>query len=386
MKLRLGVFFILFFFYVFNPTIVLAHREADLAERLAHIRVRVVNLEQSLVDARHTQQKAQIQTKKIKTLIKLQRQQRELGRKRLKELEKTVGELESRRGILREKISHQQKAMREFLMELDRSIREEPRTLHLPEREKIEAPRRKILAHLVDRGLKEIEEYRADLSDSDYLEAQIQEEKQQLAYFFHDLKEQESVLELNQQLHEDFLAQLENYRKLKNAEAQVEKLITEFSAHRELERVAEAEKNAAKEMAKEQSHLAFIQMKGKLHLPIEGKVISSFGRFFDSRSRLYVFKKGIDIAGKAPKSLIHAVSSGKVAYSGELPNYGRVLIIDHGEHFYSLCAHLGELSKKIGEAVAAGDPIGLSDDAGTPIYFEIRARNIAVNPLQWISN
>jgi septal ring factor EnvC (AmiA/AmiB activator) len=114
-------------------------------------------------------------------------------------------------------------------------------------------------------------------------------------------------------------------------------------------------------------------------------VISSFGRSFDPKSRLYIFKKGIEIAS-AKSAGVRAVSAGKLAYSGELPEYGRVAIVDHGEHFYSICAHLGELKKKAGESVAAGDLIGLTDESGTPVYFEIRARNVAVNPLQWISN
>ena len=102
-------------------------------------------------------------------------------------------------------------------------------------------------------------------------------------------------------------------------------------------------------------------------------------------SLVYVFKKGIEILlpGGVP---VRAVSEGKVVYSGKLPNYGQVVIIDHGDHYYSLCAHLGASSKKVNELVKAGDQIGQSGNPGTPLYFEIRARNIAVNPLQWLFN
>jgi hypothetical protein len=72
-----------------------------------------------------------------------------------------------------------------------------------------------------------------DLQDADQLESRIQEERQQLAYLFQDLKEQESLLEFHQKLQEDLLrkrhaeriAQLQNYRKLKSSEAEVESLI-----------------------------------------------------------------------------------------------------------------------------------------------------------------
>ena len=134
----------------------------------------------------------------------------------------------------------------------------------------------------------------------------------------------------------------------------------------------------------------FAQFKGRLQLPLAaGRVVSSFGRAFDPKSRLFIFKKGIDIVppdGGRGATPVHAIFAGKVAYSGELPEYGQVAIIDHGNHFYSLCAHLGRLSRKAGDAVAAGDAIGLTDGSGTPVYFEIRARNVAVNPLQWVAN
>jgi septal ring factor EnvC (AmiA/AmiB activator) len=133
----------------------------------------------------------------------------------------------------------------------------------------------------------------------------------------------------------------------------------------------------------------FAKFKGKLPFPIaNSKVLSPFGRVYDPRSKLYVFKKGIDLVSsvQGKSEAVRAIHSGKIAYSGKLPDYGNVTIVDHGDHFYSLCAHLGSLQKKAGEIVAAGDVIGSTDDSGTPIYFEIRARNVAVNPLQWVSN
>ncbi|MEO5968890.1 MAG: peptidoglycan DD-metalloendopeptidase family protein, partial [Bdellovibrionia bacterium] len=256
--------------------------------------------------------------------------------------------------------------------------------------EKLEAPRRKVLANLADHGLKEIEALRADYVDAARLESRIQEEKQQLAYLFHDLKEQESVLELNRHLRIDFLkkkqqervAQLENYRRLKNAEAQVENLIGQFNARRELERNEETERIASREMMQG----IFSRLKGKLPYPVNGgKVVANFGRAFDAQSGLYIFKKGVDIeVGKSEP--VRAIAAGKIAYAGELPHYGQVVIVDHGDHFYSLCAHLGKISKKATESVGAGDLLGLTGDLNAPLYFEIRARNVAVNPLQWVFN
>jgi septal ring factor EnvC (AmiA/AmiB activator) len=353
-----------------------------------------MSLEEGLLDGLQTQETARGQVRKIQRLLKLQRIEHELGRKRMDELENTVLELESRKSTLQQRLLGQQASIRHFLTAIETSNRIEAadnvRSFHLPENEKVEAPRRKVLGNLVDRGLKEIEVLRADLADAAQLEVRIQEEKQQLAYLFHDLKEQEGVLELNRQLQMDFLkrkknervAQLDNYRKLKSAEAQVERMIGEFNARIELEHAAETERMVSKAMI----HGEFSKLKGRLPFPVlGGRVISAFGKAFDPKSGLYIFKKGIDIS-TSKKETVRAISAGKVAYSGDLPNYGQVVIIDHGEHYYSLCAHLGGILKKTNDPVAAGDAIGRTDDLGTPLYFEIRSRNVAVNPLQWVFN
>jgi septal ring factor EnvC (AmiA/AmiB activator) len=364
---------------------------STLADRLTGIRSRVVELESNILDSLKSQRAAQANMRKIQRLIQLQRQERELGKKRLGELEARVLELETRRGTLAEKIKGQQASIRRSLQALERSAAGDPAAPApgLVESEKLEAPRRRALANLSDRGLKEVEALKVDLSDAEQLENRIQDEKQQLAYLFQDLEEQEGVLELNRQLqidlirkkHDERVAQLESYRRLKSSELQIQQLIGQFNSRLELERQNEAERQATV-----QAQSAFARLKGRLGLPVaEGKVISAFGRVFDPKSRLYIFKKGIDIA-TAKNAEVRAISGGKIAYSGELPEYGRVAIVDHGEHYYSICAHLGELKKKAGDPVAAGDLIGSADGSGTPVYFEIRARNVAVNPLQWVSN
>src|SRR5207248_3345802 len=147
--------------------------------------------------------------KKIQKLLKLQKQEKALGQQRLGELEKTITELESRRTFLNQKLEAQQRTIRKSLTAIEASHRADTmaqfHSFQLPDQEKLEAPRRKVLANLVDRGLKEIEVLRADLADAAQLESRIQDEKQQLAYLFQDLKEQESVLEFNQRLQVELL-------------------------------------------------------------------------------------------------------------------------------------------------------------------------------------
>jgi septal ring factor EnvC (AmiA/AmiB activator) len=373
-------------------------RAAVPSEKLTQIRKQVLDLEQDIVQGMHSVKQAKANMKKIQQLLKLQKEERALGEERLAQLTSTVGELETRKQVLDQKIGEQRILIRKSLIAVERSIH--TNTVQLPEQEILEAPRRKVLAALVQKGIAEVEALRIDLTDADELESRIADEKQQLVYLFADLDEQKGILELNRQLQVDIvkrhnqehLEQLDNYRKLKVAELQVENLIQNFNSRVELEKTTESERQAsqlardATRAVESTSESAFAKLKGVLKLPLlGGKVLTAYGRAYDAKSGLYVFKKGIDIHADK-KQTVHAIYSGKVAFSGELPDYGKVAIIDHGGHFYSLCAHLGSSLKKTGDLVAPGEAIGLTDDLGTPVYFEIRSRNVAVNPLQWISN
>ena len=363
----------------------------NLAERLGILRGQVFSLEQSLLDGAHHVKTARVQLKKIKKLVQLQKEEKKLGEERLKELESTVRALEERKSILNKGLLAEQARVHRLLRTIETSQNLIALQTNGEINEKTEAPRRKVMANLVDHSLKEIHSYKTDLRDSIELEGKIQEEKEQLAYLFQDLREQASVLELNRQLQSDYvkrrsqerISQLENYRKLKTAEAQVEGLIHQFNTRKELQQKArEAEVQIPRSMLNSE----FGRMKGKLPFPVASyRLVGGFGRSFDQKSGLYVFKKGVDLSTDFGET-VKAIANGRVAYSGQLPNYGQVVIVDHGDHYYSLYGHLGRTIKKSNDSVQRGESLGLTGDSSTPLYFEIRARNVAVNPLQWLFN
>ncbi len=366
--------------------------QAAIPDRLAQVRAQVVELEKGLLQSLHNNRDAKVNLTRIQTLINLQKQEKKLGSARIQELEKTIQELETRRIVLRERVEMEQATVRKAFTELHRMGSPIPQSQAWLENEKIEQPRAKVLSNLVQMGVREIEALKVDIQDADSLEARITEERGTLDVMIHEMAESEGILELNRQLqidviqktHQERLSQLEKYRNLKAAETQVSDLIKNFNARVELQEVTRTEKSNQRAMIA-MANADFARFKGKLPFPAPGKIVGQFGKGFDASSQLTVFKKGIDI-DTGQNQPIRSVFRGKVAYSGELPNYGRMLIIDHGDHFYSLCGKLGALNKKVGDIVAAGEEIGASDQSGTPVYFEIRARNIPVNPLQWVSN
>lgn len=127
---------------------------------------------------------------------------------------------------------------------------------------------------------------------------------------------------------------------------------------------------------------------GKLPLPVEGNIIDTFSAKNHSPSRTILYNNGIII--HAPKGQsIRAVFQGRVVFAGWLKDYGKIMIIDHGERFYSLIAHADQLLKESDEHVESGDVIATVGDTGSPdgskLYFELRRHGKPVNPMEWLA-
>lgn len=119
--------------------------------------------------------------------------------------------------------------------------------------------------------------------------------------------------------------------------------------------------------------------KGKLSPPVHGKVIS----LFKERGQ-----NGIEIQA-AMGAEIRAVLAGKVLYADWFKGFGNIVIIDHGDHVFSVSGYCSQVLKKAGEEVAQGEVIGLVGSAGAlkgpSLYFEIRHQGKPQNPMDWIS-
>ena len=86
---------------------------------------------------------------------------------------------------------------------------------------------------------------------------------------------------------------------------------------------------------------------------------------------------------------VHAVGGGTVVYSNWLRGFGNLLIVDHGEQYLSVYAYNQSLLKQVGDSVRAGEPLALAGSTGgqvdSALYFEIRHRGAAVDPLAFLS-
>jgi septal ring factor EnvC (AmiA/AmiB activator) len=72
-----------------------------------------------------------------------------------------------------------------------------------------------------------------------------------------------------------------------------------------------------------------------------------------------------------------------VQYSGEIPGKGKVIIIEHPHSIYTIYGGLKELLRSSGDLVRASEKVGYVESE-RPLYFEIRARNVAIDPAKWL--
>lgn len=128
----------------------------------------------------------------------------------------------------------------------------------------------------------------------------------------------------------------------------------------------------------------FKNSKGKLHLPCKGKILKKIRK---KVKRSLGKQRGIYI--DAPiGSEVKAVYQGRVEYSGILKGYGQVIVINHGDRYFTISAYLDERKKSEGDNVLPGDIIGYVGEAGLTtgpaLYFEIRKGEENLNPLKWL--
>jgi septal ring factor EnvC (AmiA/AmiB activator) len=131
----------------------------------------------------------------------------------------------------------------------------------------------------------------------------------------------------------------------------------------------------------------FPGQKGLLDPPVNGTVFSLYGQKIKGKFESSTISNGIDI--RAKKGLeIKAIYEGKIIHSGYLRGYGNLLIIDHGQQYFSLVSRAADYYKKEGSRVAKGEIIGITGE-GDPLYgeglhFEIRKGPKPENPLLWL--
>jgi septal ring factor EnvC (AmiA/AmiB activator) len=129
----------------------------------------------------------------------------------------------------------------------------------------------------------------------------------------------------------------------------------------------------------------FTAQKGRLPWPVAGTVRIGYGSTRHPDLGTLIESNGLEIA-VPPQTQVKAVWAGRVLYASPLKGFGNLMVIDHGDKYYSLYAHADRFTRKVGELVKAEDVVALSGHEGRDaIYFEIRHRGTPVDPRAWLA-
>ena len=172
-------------------------------------------------------------------------------------------------------------------------------------------------------------------------------------------------------------------RKKAEYDEEIKRLTSASAAMKKL--IASYEKDRSSKLSSAGS--GFGNDKGELTWPLDGDVVSAFGRQKHPEFDAYIFKKGIEIATKGSKD-IKAAYNGVVAYADWLQGYGLMLILDHGNSYYSIYGHASKIVVSKGAKIKRGQVIAVAGKGNVTgrdgIYFELRHHGEAVDPLAWL--
>ena len=125
---------------------------------------------------------------------------------------------------------------------------------------------------------------------------------------------------------------------------------------------------------------------GHLSWPAYGEIKESFGTVVNPVYGTRVNNPGILIA-TPPRSAVQSASDGRVVDVYTMPEYGRVVIINHGD-FSTLYGNLSAWDVSRGMEINTGQIIGSSgsdeDPKGESVFFAIFQDGVESDPVLWL--
>jgi septal ring factor EnvC (AmiA/AmiB activator) len=123
----------------------------------------------------------------------------------------------------------------------------------------------------------------------------------------------------------------------------------------------------------------FAAQRGRLPFPLAGRAeIQKLASPTGSGKALLMSSKG--------GAMVRAVYPGRVAFAADYPDLGNTVIIDHGGRYYTVNAHLQDISVEVGEELSQGQGIGsvgIYRDKPA-LLFEVRdAKGNTVDTPEW---
>ncbi|MEJ5228239.1 peptidoglycan DD-metalloendopeptidase family protein [Thermodesulfovibrio sp.] len=229
-----------------------------------------------------------------------------------------------------------------------------------------------------------IEKYREELNRLVYYE-------KELKGLYVSLKEEENSLRAAQDEQQKKRKEKERLLvKVRQDKESYEKRIKELEeTARRLTRLLQETEKKEHRTGKTESlpDTGFTKRRGTLLWPVSGSVVAHYGNQRDPVFNVPVFRSGIYIKA-SPGTSVKASAEGKVVYANYFKGYENLVIISHGDGYYTVYGNLDSMAVKEGSYVKEGQTIGTVSDKSnidtSALYFELRYRGKPLNPEQWL--
>ncbi|HOT97331.1 MAG TPA: peptidoglycan DD-metalloendopeptidase family protein [bacterium] len=131
----------------------------------------------------------------------------------------------------------------------------------------------------------------------------------------------------------------------------------------------------------------FAGMKGRLTWPVRGAVVSRFGRQRHPELNTITENLGIDIKAREGGTVV-AVGDGRIQTITWQRGSGNIVIISHGDGFYTVYTHLEEIRVSQDDPVRQGQAIGTVGESGSfngsVLHFQIWKNTRNLDPEEWL--
>jgi murein hydrolase activator len=122
---------------------------------------------------------------------------------------------------------------------------------------------------------------------------------------------------------------------------------------------------------------SFEAQRGHLAMPVAGTADAREGRREDGIGLEFLASPGISV---------RAVADGRVAFAERYASYGMLVVLDHGDGYFTVYGGLGSIHVRVGDFVPSGSGLGTVGVEGPTrgLYFEVRQGTRALDAPSWL--
>jgi murein hydrolase activator len=119
----------------------------------------------------------------------------------------------------------------------------------------------------------------------------------------------------------------------------------------------------------------FAEQKGRLALPVAGAAR------IEETQRAESDGPGLALSSDRGTS-VRAVAQGRVVFAERYGSYGQLVVVDHGDRYFTVYGGLSEVEVQVGDEVSKSARLGTS--GSEPVYFEVRRGTRAQDARAWL--